>query len=368
MEKVKAYYHSDRLGSTVHLTDMNGKIIATANYDEWGSRRNFTPFAGHGADLDLASSYTGHAYDKVLGQYYAQARMYNATNKRFLAEDLYKGNLHIPISLLSYAYYKNSPMVFVDPDGLVTVNLRDYATTYQGAEVTWDDSTKTATVSWDGKSFDVRSTSTNNRNGSLYVSDALFVRHFGVGTDKMVVYHDASTDNVSIRANFNIKGNALSDTIGNSSTTYGQAFLSGVSGHWTGNFGKYDVSTYTRESASGIRVNINNVNLDSWFGDNSHMRTSNLGISAWSRSNPGTVHMRTGDSRTGTIYTCDEFEWVSAHEFGHILGVGDAYNSQNSTGVTSMFNVFGTDVQAGQPHTKRKTWKSNGNSDKISPN
>lgn len=55
--------------------------------------------------------------------------------------------------------------------------------------------------------------------------------------------------------------------------------------------------------------------------------------------------MYTGDSRDSCLYSPNDYMWVSAHEFGHILGVKDAYNSKNSTGITSIYNGFGTGIQ-----------------------
>ncbi|MNW61481.1 hypothetical protein D3C74_395430 [compost metagenome] len=65
--------------------------------------------------------------------------------------------------------------------------------------------------------------------------------------------------------------------------------------------------------------------------------------SEWSKANPGKVTMYHGDSRSnGDLYSIGDFKWVSAHEFGHILGVNDAYSSKNSTDGTSINNGFGT--------------------------
>ena len=44
-----------------------------------------------------------------------------------------------------------------------------------------------------------------------------------------------------------------------------------------------------------------------------------------------------GDARgNGNLYSVDEFKWVSAHEFGHLLGVADAY--PNHPGLESIYN------------------------------
>ena len=75
--------------------------------------------------MDAAHNYTGHNYDPVLGQYYAKARMYDAANKRFVAEDLIKGDVTTPQSLNPNIYTVNNPMKYVDPLGLHFI-LRDY--------------------------------------------------------------------------------------------------------------------------------------------------------------------------------------------------------------------------------------------------
>jgi len=167
------------------------------------------------------------------------------------------------------------------------------------------------------------------------IDDSIFVKNFGIGDQNIVFYQDPVTDSVSIRANFSFEGDA---------DYYKGQFLQGVQGNWSGSFKQYDLSTYVGESSNGINVNIGHVNLNA-ENDCSYMMRPGCG---WSPDNPGSIVMRTGDSREGgKIYTATEFEWVSAHEFGHILGVGDAYNSQNSTGVKSIYQAFGTGVQPG---------------------
>jgi len=248
-----------------------------------------------------------------------------------------------------YTYCENSPVVFIDPSGLVLVPLEEYAKTYDGEVVTWRESGGSimVDVSWEGKTFTRWANPPNNIvkqsyiNGVFYVDDSIFVNAFGVGTDTIVVYHDTTTNHVSIRAAFNITGDAINDRL--DGVTYKYLFLNGIQENWSGSFGIYEVSTYARESSKGIKVRIGEVNLNA-KKDNSYMTPPLFG---WSPSNPGSVTMRTGDSRSGAIYASDQFKWVAAHEFGHLLGVGDAYSSKNSTGVTSIFNNFGTSVQAG---------------------
>ena len=135
-----------------------------------------------------------------------------------------------------------------------------------------------------------------------------------------------------------------------------QLFIDGIEEYWTGTFGKYQVSTYAEPvNSGGIKVNIDRVNLKA-KSDNSYMRTPLFG---WKKTNPGKIYMVTGDSRVSLTYTVSQFKYASAHEFGHILGVGDAYNSKNSTNVTSVFNKFGTHVQEGDIAMVLNAWNSN---------
>lgn len=42
-----------------------------------------------------------------------------------------------------------------------------------------------------------------------------------------------------------------------------------------------------------------------------------------------------------------------------MFGVGDAYNSENSTGITSIYNTFGTRVQEGDIRMVLNAWNEN---------
>jgi RHS repeat-associated protein len=106
------YTQLDRLGSLNQLTDDNGLAAYGVSYDAWGSPSGNLEFA----------SYTGHRYDTVLGVYFAQARMYDAADKRFLASDPYweiQRIVEFDLQGLNlYSYCVNNPVRFVDPLGL----------------------------------------------------------------------------------------------------------------------------------------------------------------------------------------------------------------------------------------------------------
>ena len=113
----KLYLHQDRLGSTIRMTRENGITIAWADYDEWGKPRSPIDFDMNMAGIDNAIGFTSYTYDVVLNKYFAQARMYDANNRRFVQEDPIRDGANW------YTYAGNSPIVFVDPTGKVAVEL-----------------------------------------------------------------------------------------------------------------------------------------------------------------------------------------------------------------------------------------------------
>ena len=117
--RVKLWYHQDRLGSTDFLTNnIDGMATSYVTYDDWGAPTMKAILKLGLRELDLVSSYTGHPYDPVLGIYYAKARMYDAADRRFMAEDLHPSNLAVIQSFNEYLYVINNPINYVDLFGL----------------------------------------------------------------------------------------------------------------------------------------------------------------------------------------------------------------------------------------------------------
>jgi RHS repeat-associated protein len=116
----KVYFHEDRLGSTEYITDdFGGNVLACNSYDPWGAPSgNATVMLGM-RSVSLVSEYTGHPYDPVLGMYFAEARMYDAADRRFAAMDPVKGTVRQPATLAQYAYVQDNPLNWVDPLGLL---------------------------------------------------------------------------------------------------------------------------------------------------------------------------------------------------------------------------------------------------------
>jgi RHS repeat-associated protein len=92
-------------------------------------------------ELDLVLQYTVHPFDQVLGVYFAQARMYDAADRRFMAVDPVKGWVTNPQSMAQYTYVTNNPLKYIDPYGLVKFNFNgistEVMTAISGREFGW---------------------------------------------------------------------------------------------------------------------------------------------------------------------------------------------------------------------------------------
>ncbi len=107
----KQYYATDSHGNVVQLTDENGKVIKTYEYDSFGNE-----VKPDGKD-DNPFRYCGEYYDKETGEIYLRARYYQPAVGRFLTRDTYTGEEDEPESLHLYAYCGNDGVNMVDPSG-----------------------------------------------------------------------------------------------------------------------------------------------------------------------------------------------------------------------------------------------------------
>ena len=72
-------------------------------------------------ELDLVTQYTVHPYDPVPGLYFAQARMYDAADRRFIAVDPVIGRFIRTQPMSGYGYVANNPIKYIDPLGLFLI-------------------------------------------------------------------------------------------------------------------------------------------------------------------------------------------------------------------------------------------------------
>ena len=106
-----SYYHRDEQLSTVFVTDGQGEIRNSYQYDAFGISLETTE------QLNNRIRYTGQQYDELTEQYYLRARYYNPVAGRFMQEDVYQGD-----GLNLYAYCGNNPVVYDDPSGYASTS------------------------------------------------------------------------------------------------------------------------------------------------------------------------------------------------------------------------------------------------------
>ena len=108
-------YHYDTPGNTVAVTDDNGTVVESYNYDEFGATLTSSP-----ANSSNPFRYVGEygVLDEGNGLLYMRARYYDTNTGRFLSRDPlgFKGG-----DLNLYAYVGGNPVDHVDPLGEKTL-------------------------------------------------------------------------------------------------------------------------------------------------------------------------------------------------------------------------------------------------------
>jgi RHS repeat-associated protein len=103
------YYLTDRIGSTLALTDVSGAMTTRYVYEPFGRAQT------EGSPSDNALQFTGRENDRT-GFYYYRARYYSPSLHRFLGQDLLPG-----LGGNRYAYAGDGPLGGIDPFGLYTI-------------------------------------------------------------------------------------------------------------------------------------------------------------------------------------------------------------------------------------------------------
>jgi len=105
------YYLFDGLGSIVGLTDSNGTLVATYQYDPYG---NLTSSTGSVTNpWRFAAGY----FDSSTGLYKFGTRYYDPALGRWSQQDPKRGKLSDPMTLNRYLYVSDDPVNFTDPSG-----------------------------------------------------------------------------------------------------------------------------------------------------------------------------------------------------------------------------------------------------------
>ncbi len=112
--EVIEYYGHDALGSVRIVFTASGVATARADYEPFGEG---VTIAGMPAGPLPAQQFTGQERDALERQDYFGARYYRPRHGRFSQVDPVYAGLFDPQQWNRYAYARNNPLTFVDPDG-----------------------------------------------------------------------------------------------------------------------------------------------------------------------------------------------------------------------------------------------------------
>lgn len=112
------YNHSDHISSSNLKTDASGSVVKRIEYFPFGDKRTQS-----GSYNNIKNRFTGQFEDEESDLYYYQQRYYDPILSRFITADpLYleemnkKGSCSQQLNL--YAYTRNNPIIYLDPNGL----------------------------------------------------------------------------------------------------------------------------------------------------------------------------------------------------------------------------------------------------------
>ncbi len=116
VSKTPSFHGHDGQGSVRFLTDTNGVVTDTFDYDAFG---NLIARSGTTPNLYL---HRGEQFDPDLNLYYLRARYHNPATGRFWTQDSFEGFATDPASLHHYTFNQNDPVNRIDPSGHFSVS------------------------------------------------------------------------------------------------------------------------------------------------------------------------------------------------------------------------------------------------------
>jgi len=111
------FYHPDHLGSTDIVTDEQGNVVEQYEY---------LPFGAQLSGADSRFTFTGQEKDDT-GLMYYKSRYYEPVIGRFIQPDTMLPDIYDPQQLNRYAYARNNPVKYTDPEGHYVESAFDIA-------------------------------------------------------------------------------------------------------------------------------------------------------------------------------------------------------------------------------------------------
>lgn len=126
------FYLKDRQYSVIAIVNAAGQVVERYEYGAFGLMKIYNADGQEITESQVGNiyRYTGRQWDKESGLWYYRNRMYSPTLGRFLQRDPagYVDGANL------YAYVKNNPQVYLDPEGLMA---RDAYTSVKSSVIDW---------------------------------------------------------------------------------------------------------------------------------------------------------------------------------------------------------------------------------------
>ena len=321
-------YLKNAQGDITAIVDENGEVLLTYTYTAWGK---VTYSATSMESLALAATlsnvnpftYRGYCYDYDIGMYYLQSRYYDPEICRFINADStdYLG-----------AFKKDTKYLKCDKDVLYETvtgyNLFSYCendcvndTDYDGHE----------------------SKKKKPKNLEEYLVRHLNYKKRKWDGDRVSVV--VTGNKITITAYFKISGDLKDKKI--NKKTYKKWFLTGIEKYWKGQFKVFGFDVTLKTTVGESDKKYITVKMNDELGLSN---TKSANITFWRRDKNCPITLYKGDPNikgSEKLYSSSDFQWVSAHEFGHVLGTSDVKNNTEKNTIMGAFKqkLCSTDVQ-----------------------
>lgn len=113
------WYHYNAKGDVASLTKQHGQSTHNYRYASYG---HVIPAQGNWLEPHNHYALTDKEWDENIELYYFGARHYDPIVGVWLTQDIYRGQLDVPLSLHRYGYVHNNPVNYIDPYGYLLVS------------------------------------------------------------------------------------------------------------------------------------------------------------------------------------------------------------------------------------------------------